>query len=78
VTHVPSVAELVHLRLATARTVKGIGTVYHVSDAGHRLMGEAMRANALDAIANGESAWTPPPPSLDVPLSVLLHPEGTE
>jgi hypothetical protein len=76
--HVPTLAELVHLRLATARTVKGIGVVYEVSDAGHALMGEAMRANALAAIEAGEADWSPPPPSLPIPLTTLLHPEGPE
>lgn len=47
--NVPSVAHLVHLGLATARTVKGQGTTYWVSAEGHALMGAAMAANAAEA-----------------------------
>jgi hypothetical protein len=49
-THVPTVVELTHLGLATARNVKGVGTVYVVSDRGHAVMGDAMRANALEEL----------------------------
>jgi hypothetical protein len=59
---VPTVVELVHLGLAHPLPVPKGGTVtYRVSDEGHRLMGEAMRANALAAIADGTAAWTQPP-----------------
>jgi len=76
VRHVPTVAELVHLGLARpAAIVKGQAQAFVISDAGHALMGEAMRANALEAIARGDGSWTPPTPTMTVPLSALIDRE---
>jgi len=49
--HVPTVVELAAKGLAHMRPGgKGQMSHYHVSDEGHRLMGEVMRRNALEAL----------------------------
>jgi hypothetical protein len=55
---VPSVAELEHLGLAHRDVGGQKGSVarVHVSDAGHRKMGDAMRRNALEALGQKEQA----------------------
>jgi hypothetical protein len=65
VKHVPTVAELVLQGLAEAVTVrtgaKQMTQVYKISAEGMALMKEAMRENALEAIANDKGTWTEPP-----------------
>ena len=62
---VPSVQELVERGLATPAQVALGGkiqtTVYRISDEGFAEIREAMRHNAEEAIASGESAWVEPP-----------------
>jgi hypothetical protein len=76
-THVPTVPELAHLGLARAVTTRGQALAYVVSDEGHKMMDDAMRANALEAIAAGEADWSPPPTTA-VPLSTLIDRETPE
>jgi hypothetical protein len=38
-------------------------TLWHITEAGHKLLGEIMAANAAEAIAAGASTWTRPPSS---------------
>jgi hypothetical protein len=61
--HVPTVAELEHLGLAHRDTggQKGQVARVFVTDEGHRLMGEAMRANAQ----RSSLERTPAPPGVE-------------
>jgi hypothetical protein len=69
--HVPTAEELVGHGLAEVREVtttlgngqKRTSRWIWVSEAGHKMMGDAMRQNALEAIASGETAWVRPPSS---------------
>jgi hypothetical protein len=70
--HVPTVPELQQMgeeyavpltwvNDGTAKHPKMRATSWRVTDKGHALMGEAMRANAQAAIARGEGDWQQPP-----------------
>lgn len=68
-THVPTAEELVGHGLAEVReTTRKLGNgqlrtdrTIVVHDAGHAAMGDAMRENALEAIAAGKGDWVQPP-----------------
>lgn len=40
-----------------------VPTAWHITAKGHALLGEIMRANALEAVARGEGEWVRPPDS---------------
>jgi hypothetical protein len=65
VKHVPTAAELVKMGLAELITVKTgakmTSQMYRISTEGMALMRDAMKENALEAIARGETAWVEPP-----------------
>jgi hypothetical protein len=63
--HVPSVVELVGMGLAKpmSRTKDGDASTFSISPAGHALLGEIMRSNALEARAAGSADWVRPPNS---------------
>lgn len=77
---VPTVAELYamgrHLAYPASYTAKGEPSTWHITPAGHAVMGDAMRENALEAIASGAADWVQPP-SQPLP-SVAKLVEGIE
>ena len=69
VRHVPTCPELVAMGLATEiyRGKKGgEQKFYAISDAGYRLLKSAMKENAEEAIASGETEWRQPPSRTDL------------
>lgn len=75
--HVPTAAELAEMGAqyavatdwvndGTAKKPKPRATRWRISDAGHALIGEAMRANALEALAHGSADWVQPPSRTDL------------
>lgn len=70
---VPTVAELAEMgkecayatdwRKGKKKHDRPVPTRWHVTQKGHDLMGQALRARALEAIARGESEWVRPPDS---------------
>lgn len=70
--HVPTVPELAAMGAeyavatdrvndGTAKSPKMRATRWRVMDAGHALMGAAMRRNGLEARARGDGDWVQPP-----------------
>lgn len=74
--HVPTVRELAAVgrdyayatdwRKGERKNDPKIPTRWHVTVEGHAVMGEAMRANALEVIARGEGEWVRPPSRQDI------------
>ena len=74
--HTPTVEELAALgpEYAVATDwVRGrrkndppVATRWRITDKGHAMLGEAMRRNALEAIAAGVGDWTQPPSRTDL------------
>lgn len=71
-TPVPTCAELAKmgpnlcyevLRTSGSGRKKRTEKFWHVTDAGHTLLGQIMRANAAEAVARGDGEWTRPPSS---------------
>jgi len=62
---VPTVAELYamgrHLAYPATYTADGKPSTWFITDAGHAVMGDAMRENALEAVASGAANWVQPP-----------------
>lgn len=72
--HVPTVVELAEMgeefvvatdwvNDGTAKRPKWRATRWHVTPAGHAMMGAVMQRNALAAIAHGDGEWHQPPSS---------------
>ena len=75
--HVPTVAELYaqgrHLAYPASYTAKGEPSTWCITAEGHKLIGDAMRENALEAIESGETAWRQPPSRRLPPVVVLTN-----
>jgi hypothetical protein len=65
--HVPTAAELYamgrHLAYPASYTAKGQPSTWCITAEGHTMIGDAMRHNALEAVAAGVGNWTRPPNS---------------
>ncbi len=71
---VPTVPELAKMGAEFAEAIDwtkdGKATKWRVHPAGHRLMGEAMRQNAEEAVARGDGDWVQPPSNNRVKVTV--------
>lgn len=79
---VPTVAELAErkdgsaevtawVNDGTAKNPKMRPSQWRLLDKGYAILGELMRANALEAIARGDGEWVEPPSSIRIPAKIV-------